>query len=198
MPQTDLGKADYTLIQDFDDLAAALRTFAVALCKASVSVTKLVDEGDGIYRPDPGWNVTATVSTSPGSYSWVTPPTNPTTPGPRTQVTDDDGVATFQWKPDEPTATSTVSVQEESRPGYEPVDWFCEKNAPGRTKKVTTERNRATPRDGHARAERVRPVHAPEPDPARHDRDREAGDARDGSGVQLHRIGATRDLLADR
>ena len=136
VPQADLGKADYTLIRDFDDLAAALREFAVALCQASVSVTKLVDEGDGTYRPDPGWNVTATVSTSPGSYTWVNPP-GPTTPGPRTQVTDEDGVASFQWKPDDPTATSQVSIQEERRPGYEPVDWECVKNAPGRTRKVT-------------------------------------------------------------
>ena len=135
-PQSDLGKADYTLIQDFDDLAAALREFAVALCQASVSVTKLVDEGDGTYRSDPGWSFTATVSTSPGSYAWVKPPTPPT-PGPRTQVTDDDGVVTFQWKPENATATSQVSVEEHRRPGYEPVDWECVKNAPGRTRKVT-------------------------------------------------------------
>jgi uncharacterized repeat protein (TIGR01451 family) len=134
-PEGDLGRADYTLIEDFDDLAAALRAFAVALCQASVTVTKLVDEGDGTYRPDAGWGITATVSTSTGSYAWVKPP-KPPTPGPRTLVTDDDGVATFQWRPDDPTATSRVSLQEETRPGYEPVDWVCVKNAPGRTRRV--------------------------------------------------------------
>jgi uncharacterized repeat protein (TIGR01451 family) len=137
VPQGDLGKADYTLIQDFDDLAAALRAFAVALCQASVTVTKLVDEGDGTYRPDPGWEITATVSTSPGSYTWVKPP-EPPAPGPRTLVTDEDGVATFQWKPKDPTATSQVTLQEERRPGYEAGAWVCEKNAPGRTRKRTT------------------------------------------------------------
>ncbi len=101
-----------------------------------MSVTKLVDEGDGTYRPDPGWSFTATVSTSPGSYTWVKPPGSPT-PGPRTQITEDDGVVTFQWKPENSTATSQVSLEEQSRPGYEPVDWECVKNAPGRTRKVT-------------------------------------------------------------
>ena len=37
-------EADYTLVQNFDDLADALRDIAIALCRASVTVTKLVDE----------------------------------------------------------------------------------------------------------------------------------------------------------
>ena len=136
-PQSDLGKADYTLVENFGDLAKALREFAVALCKSSVSVTKLVDEGDGIFRPDPDWEITATVTPSSGSYTWVQPAPPPET-GRVTVVTGNAGVAAFQWKPSDPTATSKVSIQEEVRPGYEPVGWECVKNAPGRTTKVTT------------------------------------------------------------
>ena len=131
-PGTPFEEADYTLVEDFDQLAQALREIAIALCEASVSVTKLVDEGDGAYRPDPGWTFRANVS-APGGYTWVQPPP-PTPPGPRSQITDDDGVATFQWKPSDASATSTVTLSEEVKPGYEFVDYSCEKNAPGRTR----------------------------------------------------------------
>ncbi len=136
-PEADFGKADYALVKDTEDLPAALRAFAVALCKGSLAVTKLVDEGDGVFRPDPGWNITATVATSSGGYTWTQPPP-PTPPGPRTVPTDKDGVANFQWAPDDATASSLVSVTEESRPGYDLVDWTCTKGVPGRTRVRTT------------------------------------------------------------
>ncbi len=75
-------EADYTLVENFDDLAAALRQIAIALCKASVTVTKLVDEtpSDGIdnYQPADGWTFTADV-TVPGGYKWVQPEPPPDT-----------------------------------------------------------------------------------------------------------------------
>ncbi len=136
-PEPDFGKADYALVKDIDDLPAALRAFAVALCRGSVAVTKLVDEGDGVFRPDPGWDITADVATSPGSYTWTLPP--PATPtGPRTVTTDKDGVANFQWAPLNATATSQVTLKEESRPGYDLVDWTCTKGVPGRTSTRST------------------------------------------------------------
>src|SRR5262249_45576759 len=51
-PPAPFSEADYTLVKDFSSLAAALRQIAVALCQASVTVTKQVDEGDGVYRTD--------------------------------------------------------------------------------------------------------------------------------------------------
>ena len=59
-PGTDFEQADYTLVENFDDLAAALREIAIALCKASVTITKLVDEtpgdaNDANYKPQAGW-----------------------------------------------------------------------------------------------------------------------------------------------
>jgi uncharacterized repeat protein (TIGR01451 family) len=97
-----------------------------------VSVTKLVDEGDGVYRSDPGWAFTATV-TVPGGYRWLQPAPPPNT-GPRTDTTNKDGVVTFQWKPTDATATSTISLSEEPKPGYEFVDAQCTWSAPGRTR----------------------------------------------------------------
>jgi uncharacterized repeat protein (TIGR01451 family) len=132
-PGTDFSKADYTLVEKFDELEAALRQIAIALCRASVTITKLVDEGDGVYRPDPGWKFTADISV-PGGFDWVQPPP-PKPSDPRSQVTDNDGVATFQWKPANPDASSRVTVSEELKPGYEFVSYSCATNAPGRTKK---------------------------------------------------------------
>jgi uncharacterized repeat protein (TIGR01451 family) len=130
-PDTAFGAADYTLVQDFDDLAAALRQIAVALCEASVTITKLVDEGDGVFRPDPGWEFSASVSMSAGRYAWVQPAPPPGT-GERTQLSNEDGVATFQWKPTDATATSTATVSETLQPGYAFVDATCLTVSPGR------------------------------------------------------------------
>ena len=136
-------EADYTLVENFDALAAALRQIAIALCKASVTVTKLVDEtpSDGIdnYQPADGWTFTADVSV-PGGYKWVQPNRRPTParcPATKSDgVPNSQGVATFQWKPTDPTATSTVTMIEQVKPGYIFVDYTCEKSAPGRTTKI--------------------------------------------------------------
>ncbi len=138
-PGTSFSEADYTLVKDFADLAAALRKIATELCEASVTVTKVVDEGDGTYKPDPGWKFTATVSTNRGDYRWVQPAPPPDT-GPRSEYTDDDGVAKFQWKPSDSTATSTVTLDEAVKPGYEFVDATCTNNARSRKRRRTIRR----------------------------------------------------------
>jgi hypothetical protein len=136
VPQADFQKADYTLVEDFDDLAQALRDIAVEMCQASVTITKLVDEGDGQgYRKAQGWKFTAEV-TVPGGYKWVVPPP-PTPQNPRTQTTGTDGVATFQWKPTNANASSTVSVTAAAVPGYEFVDYECTVSSGGTKKRVT-------------------------------------------------------------
>jgi uncharacterized repeat protein (TIGR01451 family) len=126
VPQDNFSQADYGIVGNIADLPDALREFATELCKGSLTVTKLVDEGDGAYRPDPGWNFRLTVETSPGSYKWVSPgpPTAPP-PATRTQATDEDGVAGFQWRPDDPTATSVLTGLEEVEDGYAFVDRTC-------------------------------------------------------------------------
>ena len=127
-PPAPFPEGDFTLVKDFDKLAAALRKIAVELCQASVTVTKLVDKGDGVFREDQGWDFTATVSTSPGGFTWVLPTTGIGTS--RTATTDDAGVATFQWKPANPgTATSTVTLQEAVKPNFDFVDAGCKVTA---------------------------------------------------------------------
>jgi uncharacterized repeat protein (TIGR01451 family) len=139
LPPTSFSDADYTLVENFDDLAAALRKVATELCQASVTVTKVVDEGDGKYKPDPGWKFTAKVSTDPGGYKWLQPAPPPDT-GPRSEYTDDDGVAKFQWKPEDSTATSTVTLDEDLKPGYEFVSATCTNNAQSRKRRHTIRR----------------------------------------------------------
>jgi uncharacterized repeat protein (TIGR01451 family) len=139
LPPTDFSRADFTLVQDFADLAEALRDIANELCQASVTVTKLVDEGDGQYRPDPGWDFTATVSTSPGAYAWLQPAPPPAT-GSRTVTTDAEGVATFQWQPTDSSATSTITVAETQKAGYRFVDATCTRGSPTRSRRTTTRR----------------------------------------------------------
>ena len=82
-PGTPFGEADYTLVQNFDDLAKSLRQIAIELCEASVTVTKYVDEGDGQYEPDPGWTFTADVTMSEGDYRWLQPAPPPEGPARR-------------------------------------------------------------------------------------------------------------------
>jgi uncharacterized repeat protein (TIGR01451 family) len=130
-PPAAFGQGDYTLVDNFADLAAALRQMAVELCKASVTVTKLVDEGDGTYRPDPGWGFAASLDVNPpagpGGYAWVQPPPPPSI-GPRSGLTDKDGTLTFQWKPSNAGASSTLTLDENVKEGYQFVDASCKTN----------------------------------------------------------------------
>jgi uncharacterized repeat protein (TIGR01451 family) len=132
-PPTEFSKADYTLVENFDDLAAALRKVATELCQASVTVTKLVDEGNGTFAADPGWKFTATVSTTPGGFEWLQPANGSGSSA--SETTNDEGVVTFQWKPSKPLAISTVTLDEATKPGYAFVDAICTSNAPTKTRR---------------------------------------------------------------
>lgn len=123
-PGNPFGEADFTLEKDFAQLAAALRQIVLELCESSVTVTKQVDEGDGVYRPDPGWDFTGSVSTTQGGHTWVLPAPPPNT-GPRTETTNEKGVATFQWDTSNADARSTLRLSEEVQDGYDFVDATC-------------------------------------------------------------------------
>ena len=71
-PGTPFKNADYTLVKEFDQLAQALREIVAELCGAGISVTKYVDEGDGEYVADGGWDFTTRVSV-PDGFSWILP-----------------------------------------------------------------------------------------------------------------------------
>ena len=126
-PPNPFGRADFTLVKEFAGLAAALRQIVSELCGNSVTITKQVDEGDGVFKPDPGWKFTGDVSMNEGSYTWVLPKPPPDT-GPREETTNEQGVATFQWdlsRPTAPSARATFSFSEEVNAGYAFVDANC-------------------------------------------------------------------------
>ena len=81
-----------------------------------MTVTKLVDEGDGSFEPDAGWEFTGSVSTTQGGHTWVLPAPPPNT-GPRTETTNEQGVASFQWDTSNSSATSTLDLSEELQAG---------------------------------------------------------------------------------
>src|SRR5262249_41239769 len=72
------------------------------------------------------------VSTNPGSYSWLQPEPPPAT-GPRAQTTKTDGTASFQWKPTNSTARSTVTLTETPQAGFVFVDATCTTSTPNRS-----------------------------------------------------------------
>ncbi|HWK25246.1 MAG TPA: VWA domain-containing protein [Solirubrobacter sp.] len=123
-PSRPFGTADYTLVKDFSSLQAALRVMVTELCQSSVTVTKLVDEGDGVFRPDAGWRFTASLAVSAGDYEWLQP-APPPAHGPTSEVTDDSGVARFQWSTTSSAARSTLTLAEDVAPGYAFVDAQC-------------------------------------------------------------------------
>ena len=74
IPPASIETGDYTLVQNFGDLAAALAKLATELCQSSVTVTKLVDNLDGKgYQPKADWKFTTSVSVNTGTSDWITP-----------------------------------------------------------------------------------------------------------------------------
>ena len=140
IPPASIQTGDYTLVQNFGDLAAALAKLATELCQSSVTVTKLVDDLDGKgYQPKSDWKFTTSVSVNTGTFDWITPlPATPTTP--RDKMTGADGTATFQWKTSSPSATSTALIAEhlDENQGYEFVDANCTKTGTGNRRRTGT------------------------------------------------------------
>ena len=134
-PAKPFRNADYTLVQDFDNLGQALREIVAELCGAGVTVTKYVDKGDGEYVADRGWGFTVRVSV-PGGFSWIRP--SDATGDSATANTDDNGIAKFLWRPTELTDASTVEVVDERTvPGYTQVKATCQVKAVRRSRRRT-------------------------------------------------------------
>lgn len=124
----DFATSDYTVVSDFADLADKLREIVTGACAPSLTITKwIAAPGDTTYTSDaPGWNFTATLSTSSGSHHWVEPTVSPADAPSATAITNDDGVAAFKWSATDPTATSTLHVVETQMPGYAFVKADCQ------------------------------------------------------------------------
>ncbi len=138
--QSDIFKADYTLVTDFSDLQNALADLARSLCSVRVKVQKLVDNvGDGTsYAAENGWTFDGSVTVSGASndaYRWLAPGTvtgPPSGGNTRTATTatttDGVGYAEFAWLPNPTTLTSQVVLTDTGKPGFHYADVTCTKN----------------------------------------------------------------------
>ncbi len=110
----DLTTTDVLAVADFANLPPALPTLVNELCQSSVTITKLVDDGQGPVAGGAGWRFDAAVTTG-GGYTWLAP--DPGAAGPRGATTGADSTVTLQWKP-AGASTSTIAVTETERQGY--------------------------------------------------------------------------------
>lgn len=110
-PETDFKKGDYTTDVSSVNLEDVLADVALALCRNSLTLTKLVDEDgdDAGYVEDSGWDVSGTVEVTEGGeaaddYEWIAPVSGTadapdslgTTQG---GLTDGNGEFFWQWVP---------------------------------------------------------------------------------------------------
>ena len=186
-PATPFRNADYTLVQNFDDLGQALREIVAELCGAGVTVTKYVDKGDGKYVADRGWGFTVRVSV-PDGFSWIRP--KDATGDSATANTDDNGIAKFLWRPTKLTDASTVEVVDERTvPGYTFVKADCGVKAVRRSRRRTI---RATSdpilTNIVVQTGRVRYLRGVQQDQPGDDHDSEGRDTAGVAGIQFHRI----------
>lgn len=112
----DVTTTDVALVQDFADLAAAVRALVLDLCSPSLTIRKFAQSaGDASYQPAPGWSIQVT-PTVPGGFAWVLPPG--ASGASATLITDTNGFAQFQWEPTDENATSSAVVNETLKPGF--------------------------------------------------------------------------------
>jgi len=129
----NISTTDVLAVDDFSNLAAALRAIVTQLCQSSVTVTKQVDDGAGYVNAGAGWQFTGGVA-SGDLESWIQPTGTGT--GPRSASTDATSTATFQWKPSG--VSSSITLTETQKPGYDLDSITCTK---GENTPVTIHQN---------------------------------------------------------
>jgi len=137
-PDLDINKIDVALVQNFDDLANALRKIVLQLCSPSLTITKVAQTpDDATYQPAQGWDFTVepfTPLANGKDFRWILPAggTGATNPF-KTVTTAANGTAQFQWEPtNPPEADSRAVISEALEDGYDPGrpgddnDYRCE------------------------------------------------------------------------
>jgi len=113
----DITTTDVALVQNFEDLEAAIRGVVLDLCSPSLTIRKLAQTaGSADYTPAQGWDFTTTPTVTSGSFDWVQP-AGATGPA-QTVPTDSNGYAQFQWEPTDPAASSSAAISEALQSGY--------------------------------------------------------------------------------
>jgi uncharacterized repeat protein (TIGR01451 family) len=119
LPSIDsLNQIDVALVQNFDDLSAVMRSLVLQLCSPSLTIRKLAQgPGDATYSPTSGWPITVTPEVPGGTgFDWILP--DPAPAASKTQDTDNNGFAQFQWEPIPPEEDSRATVTEGTDPDY--------------------------------------------------------------------------------
>ena len=133
-PEYSIETADYTLIQDFDELEDALADLASNLCNVTVTVKKETDEGKRdawVYKP--GWKFSGRTLLQPPSsqfaYRWFKPntagPPVTTTTATQSGFTAAAGTIDFVWRPTSAASLSDITITETVQPGYEAESVSC-------------------------------------------------------------------------
>ena len=115
-PSLPFGQADFTLVEDFDDLRTAVSRFVRELCGPSLNVTKKLQHANGSTTTATDADAaTFTATLAPGAAEWRSPAQ---APGTTATLSTDDGVANFVWEPATASSSTTVTLAEQARPGW--------------------------------------------------------------------------------
>ena len=123
------GQADYTLVDEFDQLATLMRSVVIELCAPSLNLRKLFDPLQGPTTPVDDWSFGLEVEDyAPGSW------TSPGVADGTTQValqTEVDGFANFKWEPPDgsPLASTDLVITESLPPGVAFGSVECTRNS---------------------------------------------------------------------
>jgi uncharacterized protein YegL len=127
----DLATTDVMLVTSYSGLSTALTAIVTALCQSSVTITKMLDPGTGVYAAASNWQFSASAkfpAPSSTNFSWLLPSV---AAGTQTVfgATGSNGAITFQLKPTSSTGTSTVTIAESAQAGYAFVSVTCTKSS---------------------------------------------------------------------
>lgn len=109
---SNFGTADYTLVENFDDLKSELTGIVASLCGSRLIITKSTLDHNGEPVEASGWDFTATLSPTPG-HTWLAPDSAGTGHS-ASLTTNADGMADFQWRLDTGDSTATLGVTHET------------------------------------------------------------------------------------
>ncbi|MEO1057305.1 MAG: hypothetical protein AAFY28_10370, partial [Actinomycetota bacterium] len=128
----DIRTTDAIKVTDFAQLESALREVVFALCAPSLTIRKVTDETDPDNTPVQGYDITTQVTVrddqdAVSPFEWAAPtvapdPNVPPASNTQTVTTNADGIAQFQWTPnnqDAPQPWNSEAVFSETlQPGW--------------------------------------------------------------------------------
>jgi uncharacterized repeat protein (TIGR01451 family) len=132
-PTYPINTADYTLVTNFNELAAALTELASNLCNVTVTVTKETDEQTrDAWVSKAGWGFSGRVVMQPPAdqfaYGWFKPNVvDPVTSATATQTasTAASGKLDFVWRPKAAGSLSNITISETAPAAYQPQSVTC-------------------------------------------------------------------------